>query len=106
MNRQKPRLRVLVKLLMGLALATAVATGTQAFTSESGGFYCGYGQCTLQYWDCAWASWEPLENGNCVVTIGLIDGCGFTYWCEPGSSYWWEEDFGNPHVFGTKRIDR
>jgi hypothetical protein len=65
---EKSRFSALATVTIGLALALVVATGTRVI-ANSGGYYCGYGDCSLTYTDCAWTNYQELGGGECEVTV-------------------------------------
>ena len=87
-----------------LSLVVAVALTSQAKLSadSSGGFYCGYGDCTLTYDNCQ-GSWDayyypdngaPSEPGDCMLVyhVALVPEPGDTCYIHTdaqGSVYHW-----------------
>ena len=83
----KPGSRVLLSLTVGIALALVVATGVR-LRADSGGFFCGYGDCWLQYSDCDWASYESTGGGGCQVSVAGNAGCSVQMACDGGAFGW------------------
>lgn len=77
---------VVFVVLCAMVLVAPEPTGA---SSESGGFFCGYGMCTLLYDGCDWAHRDDLGGGDCEVTTSQNHGCQVTYWCDSGSGWQW-----------------
>ena len=91
-------------------LVTLVWAGSIDLRADSGGYYCGYGDCTLLYTDCN-GSWQVVSGGYygaCLLqyTLGLQGegggGCQIDLIDE--GSYYWEhippgQDCGQNHCF-------
>jgi hypothetical protein len=83
----KSRSRTVVTAVTALALALVIGATVQA-RSESGGFFCGYGDCWITYDYCfSTPQYQDLGNGECEVTLGeecFISGMA----CDGGAFGW------------------
>lgn len=84
---RKSRSRAILSATIGLALALVVATGVK-LSADDGGFFCGYGDCWFQYWNCDWASHNDTGGGTCTVEVADNPGCYVEMDCDGGAFGW------------------
>lgn len=102
--------RRFTRLGIGLTLAFVFALGVR-LSADSGGFYCGYGDCLLTY-DCenedyssAW-HYTNMGNGSCRISVGIgptnscyvnLDTYGAWHWVDDGGG----QNFCDPFIGGS-----
>ena len=88
-------------------LVTLIWAGSVNLSADSGGFFCGYGECTLTYSNCygSWTYVGPphLPNGHCGIGYepamqGDDDPCYISLQSS-GAYYWVYETCGTGHCF-------
>lgn len=91
-------------------LVTLIWAGSANLSADSGGFFCGYGDCVLTYYDCygAWTPGSCGEPGCCswMYTPAMQGGGEVCYinYESSGMFQWHYEPCGENHCFVCYQI--
>jgi len=83
--------RFAVTVAIGLMLAFGVGVGVKANSDDCGGFFCGYGDCWIQFFWCQGSSctYTNLGGGECEITMqNPPGGCQIDMACDGGAFGW------------------